>query len=80
MEERKGVLTSAQEKTLDKLVVSKNSAIERVDGIAIALVDNQIIERLKGRLEEKHPGALNDYVYPIIDALFEGLDKLIEEE
>lgn len=79
MEERKGVLTPEQEKTLDDLVQLSGIA-ESLDGLAISLIDNQGIELLKGKLEEKYPGAVSEFVYPIIDAIFAGLETIAKEE
>ncbi len=75
---RKGILTPEQEKTLDGLLVLNNKAAEAVDGLAISLIDNQGIERLKEKMEANYPGALEEYVYPIIDAIFDGLEKIKE--
>lgn len=78
--ERKGILTPDQEKTLDKIIVINNKLGESVDGLAISLIDNQVIEQLKSALESKYPGATETYVYPIIDALFVGIDAITEEK
>ena len=80
MEERKGVLTPEQEKVLDTLLVFKNKAAESVDGVAITLIDNQLLERLKSEANEKYPGVVETYVYPMIDALFQGIQAISEKE
>jgi hypothetical protein len=78
-EERKGVFTPEQEKTLDSFI-KLSGAAEKVDGIAITLIDNQLIERLKASAEEKNPGVTEEFIYPIVDAVMEGISKLVEEE
>jgi len=79
MEERKGFLTPDQEKILDELIKFDSTIAEKLDGVGIQLIDNQGLERLKGALVEKYPDSL-DLVYQIIDALFEGLETLIENK
>jgi hypothetical protein len=78
MNERKGFLTPEQEKILDGLITFKNGLAEKVDGVAIQLIDNQGLERIKKQLEEKHPGAI-ELVYQVVDALFEGLGEIVKE-
>jgi len=80
METRKGILTPDQEKLLDKLIVFKNKGAEAIDGLAISLIDNQGIERLKVQLEEKLPGASEQYLYPIVDSLFSQLESYMESK
>lgn len=80
MDERKGILTPDQEKTLDKLVKFNNKVAEAIDGPAITLVDNQVIERLKQNLAVKYPGALEEFVYPMVDGLFLALDQIAATE
>lgn len=65
METRKGVLTESQEQGADDLIKLDGIA-ERLDGPAIRLVDNQVIERLKNKIPEEY---LED-VYGIVDELF----------
>jgi hypothetical protein len=77
MEERKGFLTPEQEKILDELIKLKGIA-EKVDGIAIQLIDNQGLERLKKTIEEKHPGA-KELIYQVIDAIFLGLAEIAKK-
>jgi hypothetical protein len=76
MDERKGILTPAQEKILDELLKFNNGLAESMDGPAITLIDNQGIEILKDKLEEKYPGVSQEFLYPIIDALFAGLEQI----
>lgn len=78
-EERKGFLTPEQEKTLDGLLKFNNKLAESIDGLAIQLLDNQVLERLKSKLVAIHPEAL-PITYEIVDALFEALDKIKEKE
>jgi len=68
MDERKGVLTPNQEKGLDDLIELEGLA-ERFDGVIIKLVDNQVIERLKGKIPVEH----HETVYAIIDEVFRAL-------
>lgn len=80
MSERKGILTPEQEKTLDRVIVFNNKIAEAADGTAIKLIDNQGLERLKNKLNEKYPEAL-PIVYEIVDVLFEEiLDNIGKEE
>jgi hypothetical protein len=64
MEERKGILTPNQEKGLDELI-QLDGIKERLDGPAIRIVDNQIIERAK----KKIPAEYLPEVYNIVDEL-----------
>jgi len=80
METRKGILTPEQEKTLEGLVKLNNKIAESLDGPAITLIDNQLIERLKAKLEVKYPGATVEFVYPIVDVLFDSLAVLADEK
>jgi len=68
MEERKGFLTPNQEKGLDDKIELKGVA-EAADGVAIRLVDNQGLERLK----EKIPADVLPIVYQVIDEIFAAL-------
>lgn len=68
MEERKGILTPNQEKGVDELVELDGIA-ERLDGFAIQVVDNQIIERAK----KKIPAEYLPSVYEIVDELLSAL-------
>lgn len=76
--ERKGVLTPEQEQVLDRLVKFNSPVAEKLDGPAITLIDNQGLERLKNSMEEKYPGSTEEFIYPIVDALFEGLEAIAE--
>ena len=79
MEERKGILTPEQEKTLDDLIVLNNKLAESMDGAAIQLIDNQMIERLKVKLIDIHPDALQ-ITYQMVDLIFAGLEAITKEE
>jgi hypothetical protein len=68
MEERKGVLTPNQEKGLDELIVL-DGIKERLDGMAIQLADNQVVEMLKSKIPEEYLGI----VYEIVDEIFASL-------
>jgi len=73
MEERKGVLTKEQEEILDKLF--KNSGIvEALDGVAIKMVDNIAIEKLKAKI----PTEYLPMVYEIIDQIFIALEETVK--
>ena len=74
MEERKGLLTPEQEKILDDLVELKGIA-EALDGAAIRLVDNQVLERLKAKI----PAEYLPTVYEIVDELFKALQSITKE-
>ena len=63
---RKGFLTPEQEKGVDKLIVLKGVA-EALDGPAISLVDNQVLDRAKVKIVEKFGEDVLPYVYTIID-------------
>jgi hypothetical protein len=78
MEERKGFLTPEQEKTLEGLIKFNNKLAESVDGLAIQLIDNQGLERLKNKLAAVHPEAVQ-IAYEIIDALFDAFEKIEKE-
>lgn len=77
-EERKGALTPEQEKIAEKLIVSKNSAIEAVDGTAITLIDNLAIEAILKKADEKNP-EIRGYVNQVVDIIFAGLETLVKE-
>lgn len=73
MEDRKGVLTKEQEEILDKLF--KNSGIvEALDGVAIKMVDNIAIEKLKAKI----PTEYLPMVYEIIDQIFIALEETVK--
>ena len=74
-QERKGFLTPEQEKVLDGLLKFNNKIAESVDGLAIQLIDNQGLERLKAKIEALHPGAVA-LVYEVVDELFNALEKI----
>lgn len=73
-DDRKGFLTPEQEKQADDLKEWSNKAVEMLDGIAIRIGDNQVLERLKPKIIEKWPDALPT-IYEIVDAIFEMLPK-----
>jgi hypothetical protein len=77
-EERKGFLTPEQEKKLDELLKFNNKFAEAVDGLAIQLLDNQVLERLKGKLNDLHPDAV-EIAYQVIDEIFTVIDKVSEK-
>lgn len=64
MADRKGFFTPEQEKMLDDLYDGKG-IIEALDGMAIRLVDNQGLERLKSKIPEN----VLPIVYQIIDEI-----------
>jgi len=78
-EERKGALTPAQEKTLDKLVKFNNKLAEALDGPAISLIDNQGIERILDAADKKNP-EIRPVVLEVVDIIFAGLEEIIPEE
>ena len=71
MDERKGFFTPEQEVKLDEFV-KLEGIYEAVDGIAIKLVDNILLEKLKAKLQEKNP-ALVETIEGIIDEVFASL-------
>jgi len=74
MEERKGILTKEQEEILDKLI--KNSGlVEAVDGVAIKMIDNIAIEKLKAKI----PAEYLPVVYQLIDEIFVTLAQTVNE-
>lgn len=79
MDERKGALTPEQEKTLEKLIVLKNKALEAVDGTIITIVDNLAIEAILDAADKKNP-EIRGYVYQVVDVIFAGLEAMIEEK
>ena len=78
MEERKGFFTPEQEKILDDLI-ELNGIYEALDGPAIKLIDNQGLEALKAKLEEKSPDAL-PIVFEIVDTIFDALATIADSE
>ena len=74
-EERQGIFTPEQEKTLDNLIKFGNPVLEALDGPAISLIDNQGIDRLTDQLKEKSPEAY-EITLEIIDIIFEALSAL----
>lgn len=77
--ERKGAMTPEQEKTLEKLIVLNNKALEAVDGTLITLVDNTAIEAILKSADKKNP-EIRNYVYQVVDIIFAGLEAITEEK
>jgi putative heme degradation protein len=77
-EERKGAMTPDQEKTLDKLIVLKNKALEAVDGTVITLIDNLAIEAILDEADKKNP-EIRGYVLQVVDVIFAGLETIVAE-
>lgn len=75
-EERKGAMTPDQEKTLDKLIVLKNKALEAVDGTGITLIDNLAIEAILDEADKKNP-EIRGYVLQVVDVIFAGLETIV---
>ena len=69
---RKGVFTQEQEEILDKLFVN-SGIVEAMDGVAIKMVDNVIIEKLKAKI----PAEYLPTVYEIIDEVMLALAKTV---
>lgn len=76
-ETREGLMTTEQEKQLDDLI--KTGRLELVDGMAIRIVDNKVLNPLLDRLEKKFPGLKEEYVFPIVDAIFEYISEYGDE-
>jgi hypothetical protein len=74
METRKGFLTPEQEKQLDELIELKGLS-EALDGPAIRLMDNLVLEKLKAKIpEETLP-----VVYEVVDEIFNALTSITKE-
>lgn len=71
MEERKGFFTPEQEVKLDEFL-KLEGIYESLDGTAIKLTDNIILEKLKAKLVEKNPEIV-DIIEGIIDQIFESI-------
>lgn len=71
MDERKGFFTSEQEVKLDEFI-KLEGIYEAMDGTAIKLTDNVVLDKLKDKLAEKNP-ELVDTIIAIIDEVFENL-------
>ena len=74
MEERKGFLTPEQEQKVDELIELKGIS-EALDGPAIRLVDNLILEKLKAKI----PAETLPIVYGVIDEIFNSLITIAEK-
>ena len=70
---RKGFLTPEQEKKLDELIELKG-IYETMDGTAIKLADNMVLEKLKAKL----PPETLPVVYEVIDEIFNSLIAVAE--
>ena len=74
MDERKGFLTPEQEQKVDELIELKGIS-EALDGAAIRLVDNLILEKLKAKI----PAETLPIVYRVIDEIFNSLIVIAEK-
>lgn len=70
---RKGFLTPEQEKQLDELIELKG-LYESMDGTAIKLADNMVLEKLKAKIPED----VLPIVYEVIDEVFKSLIAISE--
>lgn len=75
MEERKGFLTPQQETQLDELV-ELTGVYEKADGIAIKLIDNYGLDKLKAKI----PDDVLPTVYEVIDSLFGVIGEIVTGE
>lgn len=73
MDTRKGFLTPEQEKQLDELIEMKG-IYETMDGTAIKLADNMVLEKLKSKIPED----VLPVVYEVIDEVFNSLIAVAE--
>lgn len=73
MDTRKGFLTPEQEKQLDELIEMKG-IYETMDGTAIKLADNMVLEKLKAKIPED----VLPVVYEVIDEVFKSLIAVAE--
>ena len=71
-EERKGFFTPEQEVKLDEFI-KLEGIYEVVDGPAIRLSDNVVLNKLKEKLKEKNP-ELVETIEGIIDEIFLSLE------
>jgi hypothetical protein len=69
--ERKGFFTPEQEAKLDEFI-KLEGIYEAMDGTAIKLTDNIVLNKLKEKLSEKNP-ELTATVLAIIDEVFANL-------
>ena len=70
-EERKGFFTPEQEVKLDEFI-KLNGIYEATDGVAIKLVDNVILTKLKEKLQEKNPDVVAT-IECVIDEVFNNI-------
>lgn len=73
-DERKGFLTPEQEQKLDDIIILKGIG-EALDGVAIKLMDNQGLEKMKAKI----PSEILPVVYEVIDEVFDSLITLAEK-
>ena len=73
MDTRKGFLTPEQEKQLDELIEMKG-IYETMDGTAIKLADNMVLEKLKAKIPED----VLPVIYEVIDEVFKSLIAVAE--
>lgn len=73
MDTRKGFLTPEQEKQLDELIELKG-IYESMDGTAIKLADNMVLEKIKAKIPED----VLPIVYEVIDEVFKSLIAISE--
>ena len=73
-EQRKGAMTPAQEKILDKLVF-KGGFKDVIDGPMISIIDNQGIDRVLRKASDE----AKEIVYQTVDMIFEGLETLVKD-
>lgn len=71
MAERKGFFTPEQEAKLDEFV-KLEGIYETLDGTAIKLTDNILLDKIKQKLEEKNP-ELVETIIGVIDEVFASL-------
>jgi hypothetical protein len=71
MSERKGFFTPEQEVKLDEFI-KLEGLYEAVDGVAIKLVDNALLSKLKEKLQEKNPEMV-EMIETVIDEIFAAL-------
>jgi len=71
MDERKGFFTPEQEVKLDEFI-KLEGLYEAVDGVAIKLVDNALLSKLKEKLQEKNPEMV-EMIETVIDEIFAAL-------
>lgn len=68
-ETRKGFFTKEQEKKLDDFIAAEG-IYEALDGPAITLTDNLLLQKIKEKLVEKNPEVV-EMIESAIDEVFE---------